>query len=76
MSDGLKISWDTAESITVDTLHEVYVSIRGDLERHSKGDLWMHENDVKSYNKLLKALKRVLKYYGKDVDAVIRMNEW
>lgn len=75
MERGLKISWDTAESITVDTLHEVYVSIRGDLERHSKGDLWMHENDVKSYNKLLKALKRVLKYYGKDVDTV-RMNEW
>ena len=75
MERGLKISWDTAESITVDTLHEVYVSTRDDLERHSRGDLWMREEDVRSYNKLLKALKRVLKYYGKNVDTV-RMNEW
>jgi hypothetical protein len=75
MSDGLKISWETADNITVDNLHDVYVSTKRDLDRHARGDMWMHDDDVKANAKLVKALKRVLNYYGKDVDTA-RLNEW
>ena len=75
MSNGLKISWETADNITVDNLHDVYVSVKRDLAMHSRGEMWMHEEDVEANKKLVKALKRVLKYYGKDVDTA-RLGEW
>ena len=73
--NGLTISWETAEFITVDTLHEAYVSTKQDLARHARGEMWLHDEDVESYKKLAKALKRVLRYYGKDVDTA-RLGEW
>lgn len=75
MENGVKISWETAEFITVDTLHDTYVGTMRDLAMHSRGEMWMHEEDVESNKKLVKALKRVLKYYGKDVDTA-RLGEW
>ena len=75
MEDGVKISWETAEFITVDTLYDVYVGTKRDLAMHSRGESWMHDEDVEANKKLVKALKRVLKYYGKDVDTA-RLGQW
>jgi hypothetical protein len=75
MDKRLMISWETADCITIDNLHDVYVNTKHDLAMHSRGESWMHDEDVKANKKLVKALKRVLKYYGKDVDTA-RLGQW
>lgn len=73
--DGLKISWETADNITVDNLADVYTSTLKDMHMYDEGTKWLHADDVVENKKLLKALKRVLRYYGKDTDTA-RLTEW
>lgn len=73
--NGLKISWETADNITVDCLADVYAGILKDMQMYDDGTKWLHADDVVENKKLLKALKRILRYYGKDVDT-LRMSDW
>lgn len=75
MTSGLTISWETAEFITIDCLVDVYAAIQKDMQMYDNGSKWLHADDVAENKKLLKALKRVLRYYGKDVDT-LRMSDW
>lgn len=73
--NGLKISWETADNITIDNLADVYAGILKDMQMYDNGSKWMHADDVVENKKLLKALKRILRYYGKDVDT-LRVSDW
>lgn len=75
MTSGLTISWETAEFITIDCLVDVYTAIQKDMQMYDNGSKWLHADDVVENKKLLKALKRVLRYYGKDTDT-LRMSDW
>ena len=75
MTSELTISWETAEFITTDCLVDVYAAIQKDMQMYDNESKWMHADDVVENKKLLKALKRVLRYYGKDVDT-LRMSDW
>lgn len=72
---GLRISWETADNITVDNLTEVYNQLEADMICYKNGTRWLHEDDVKYNKKLMKAIDRVLTYYGKDT-STSRASEW
>lgn len=72
---GLRISWETADNITVDNLTEVYNQLEADVACYENGTRWLHEDDVKYNKKLMKAINRVLNYYGKSNKAPVA-NEW
>lgn len=60
MKLNLEIDFEQADRIVVASLTNYMNSLEESLERHKKGD-WMHEDDVVHANKMIQAIKFVLK---------------
>jgi hypothetical protein len=65
---GLKIDCDTADRITICNLKYHLDSIYDKETNHKVFGEFYHEEDKEYDRKLKKALKRVLKYFGEDVE--------
>lgn len=60
---GLQIDFDIADRITLLTLIDQRKMVKDQLKKHSEGG-WMHPEDVEYNVKLVKALNRVIDYFG------------
>ena len=60
MKLNLEIDYEMADKITVATLNDYCESLEKSLEEHKSGG-WMHEDDVVHANKMIQAIKFVLK---------------
>jgi len=66
--DGLKLSWPTAERITIECLN-AHLEMIYDRESNSKMfDEYYSEGDREQDRKVKKSIKRLLKYFGEDVE--------
>lgn len=63
---GMKISWNTAERITVDTIKAHLNQIYDRETAHKVFGEYYHEEDKEYDRKLKKAFKRVLKFFGEE----------
>ena len=66
ISSGLKLSWPTAERITVECL-KAHLELIYDRETNHKvfGE-WYHDEDKEQDRKIKKAIKRLLKFFGEE----------
>ena len=63
MSRGLEIDYDTADKITLLTMHDQLKYLRKELEEFKEGK-WLHPEDVANNIKLISALELLIPYYG------------
>jgi hypothetical protein len=63
MSNGLTIDYDTADRITLLTMHDQLKYLRKELEDFKEGK-YLHPEDVTNNIKLIAALELLIPYYG------------
>ena len=63
MSRGLEIDYDTADKITLLTMHDQLKHLRKELEDFKEGK-WLHPEDVANNIKIIAALELLIPYYG------------
>jgi hypothetical protein len=64
MKTGITIDFETADSITLATLKEQRDYIKKELKDHHIKGSYMHEDDVVHNKKIIKALNKVIRYFG------------
>ena len=63
METGLKIDWETADRITLLNLKEHRDYLTKELEDYIDGH-WLHPEDVVNNKEVIKALDRIIVYFG------------
>lgn len=63
LSMDLTLDWDTADRITVATLSDYQDTLEKQLEQYHNGS-WLHADDVVHSQKMIEALKFVLRDFG------------
>ena len=71
--EGIKIDYETADRIALAVLKDDYLMVRDNIrniEKQMKNDNYPHyvTEDLKNDKKLLKGIKRVLKYRMTDIE--------
>ena len=61
---NIEIPYEAADDITVASLIEHREMLRDDLELQAENIEWLHEDDIVNHKKLIKAMNRIIKYYG------------
>lgn len=55
---------EAADSITLANLQQAREYHKSELKKHSKGDYWIHADDVAHYHAYIQALDILIPYYG------------
>lgn len=71
--EGIKIDYETADRIALAVLKDDYLMVRDNIrniEKQMKNDNYPHyvAEDLKNDKKILKGIKRVLKYHMTDIE--------
>ena len=62
-NSGLRISYETADAITLDNLKDAIAYLQRELEEHEEGQ-WLHPEDVVKNKQLIKAMDEIIAYFG------------
>jgi hypothetical protein len=65
MKAGLYLEFETVDKITVANLKDARKNLKAELDNYDNGG-WLHEDDVIMNKKLIKAMTKVIRYFGEE----------
>lgn len=64
MSEGVWISFDEADRITLASLRDSYRLCKKSLDDYYENNDWLHRDDLENISLQMDALRKVIEYYG------------